>query len=492
LLATAAGRLARVPAIVYTIHGLPFATASGLRRRLLEASERVSCRCAHRVLCVSRSMLLAARTAPLAPPGKLTVLGHGSVGGIDAEERFDPARHAADGRTWRTRHDLVPDAIVVTFIGRLTRDKGVLDLHRAWQIVRRRHPLARLVVVGPLESTEPAIHDAVTQFAADETVRVIGLDWNVAPILAASDVLCLPTYREGFPVTVLEAAAMAVPVVATDVPGCTDAVIDAVTGTLTPPRNPAALAAALEGYIDNPQRRAVHGAAARSRALALFRPEPIHEETTTMYRELVESHRRTLYARRLKRVLDVVVSAAALVLLLPLLALTAAAVALALGTPVLFRQTRPGLNGRLFTLVKFRSMRVPDARVAGDADRLTTFGRLLRASSLDELPELWNVLKGDMSLVGPRPLLVQYLNRYSTEQARRHDVRPGITGFAQVNGRNALNWETKFELDVWYVDHCSFPLDLRILAVTVWHVFARRGIAQAGHATAAEFMGPSQ
>ena len=491
VLATMAARVARVPVIVYTIHGLPFTTASGLRRRLFKACEKMSCRCADRVLCVSQSMLVTAHTERLADPAKLAVLCEGSVGGVDAAERFDPAQYVEQGRAWRERHHLESDAVVVTFIGRLTRDKGLLELYEAWHIVRDRYPHARLVVVGPLESSESQIRHVVDKFAGDETVRVIGLDWDIPPILAASDVLCLPTYREGFPVTVLEAAAMAVPVVATAVPGCTDALVDGVTGALVPPRDPAELAAALGVYIEHPNLRASHGTAARRRVQELFRPEPILDATMALYCELLKV-RPAPYARAFKRVFDVVVSAAALVVLSPVLALTALAVAIALGTPVLFRQTRPGLRGRLFTLIKFRSMRLPGDTTTPDAERLTAFGRVLRATSLDELPELWNVLKGDMSLVGPRPLLVRYLDRYTPEQARRHQVRPGITGLAQVNGRNALSWDAKFELDVWYVDHCSFLLDHKILALTIWQVFARRGITQAGHATAAEFMGPSR
>ena len=178
--------------------------------------------------------------------------------------------------------------------------------------------------------------------------------------------------------------------------------------------------------------------------------------------------------------------------LAPVLAVLALLVRTRLGSPVLFRQARPGRDGRIFAMWKFRTM--TDARDAvgvlrPDAERLTAFGRWLRATSLDELPELWNVIRGDMSLVGPRPLLVEYLPLYSPEQARRHEVRPGITGWAQINGRNALSWEEKFRLDVWYVDHCSFLLDLRILVRTVAKVFVREGIAAAGEATMPRFTG---
>ncbi|MFL5383159.1 MAG: sugar transferase [Longimicrobiaceae bacterium] len=193
-----------------------------------------------------------------------------------------------------------------------------------------------------------------------------------------------------------------------------------------------------------------------------------------------------------KRLLDLAVAAAALALLSPVLAATALAVALFLGRPVLFRQVRPGLGGRPFGLVKFRTMtdaRGPDGALLPDAERMTPFGRWLRRSSLDELPQLWNVLRGDMSLVGPRPLLMQYLPLYSAEQARRHEVRPGITGWAQVRGRNALAWDDRFALDLWYVDHRSLLLDLRILALTVARVVRRDGIAQRGHATVEYFRG---
>ena len=194
----------------------------------------------------------------------------------------------------------------------------------------------------------------------------------------------------------------------------------------------------------------------------------------------------------MKRLFDVVVSACALlVLALPLLVVIWM-VRRKLGSPVFFTQVRPGMHGKPFKMVKFRSMtseRGADGELLPDAVRLTPFGRFLRSTSLDELPELWNVLKGDMSLVGPRPLLMEYLPLYSPEQARRHEVRPGITGWAQVNGRNAISWEDKFKLDVWYVDHCSLWLDIKILWLTVKKVLVREGISAAGEATMGKFTG---
>ncbi|MFT3735706.1 MAG: sugar transferase [Rhodocyclaceae bacterium] len=197
----------------------------------------------------------------------------------------------------------------------------------------------------------------------------------------------------------------------------------------------------------------------------------------------------------MKRFLDVSLALAVLLTLLPVMLLVALLVRHCLGTPVVFRQQRPGLLGKPFMLCKFRSMsdaRDADGRLLPDEERLGAFGRFLRKSSLDELPQLWSVLKGDMSLVGPRPLLMQYLPRYSPRQAKRHEVRPGITGWAQVNGRNALSWEEKFELDVWYVEHRSTWLDLKILWLTARRVLGGSDVSAAGHVTMPEFMGSEE
>ncbi len=194
----------------------------------------------------------------------------------------------------------------------------------------------------------------------------------------------------------------------------------------------------------------------------------------------------------MRRTVDTLLILLALPLLAPVMLLLILQVRLRLGSPVFFCQTRPGLQGRAFNMFKFRTMtdaRDHDGRLLPDAERLTAFGNFLRASSLDELPELWNVLKGDMLLVGPRPLLMEYLPLYSPEQARRHEVRPGITGWAQVNGRNALSWEDKFKLDVWYVDHRSIGLDIKILWLTVRKVLLREGISATGEATMHKFTG---
>jgi lipopolysaccharide/colanic/teichoic acid biosynthesis glycosyltransferase len=203
----------------------------------------------------------------------------------------------------------------------------------------------------------------------------------------------------------------------------------------------------------------------------------------------------TFYRRHGKRLVDLLLTVPGLLLVSPLLLVLALCTRFFLGPPAFYRQRRPGRDGKPFLIFKFRTMldlRGPDGRLLADEQRLTRFGAVVRATSLDELPELINVVRGEMSLVGPRPLLMQYLDRYTPEQARRHEVRPGITGWAQVNGRNLLSWDERFKLDVWYVDHCSIWLDVRILARTAWKVVKGEGIAAQGHVSMPEFMGPDE
>ena len=205
-------------------------------------------------------------------------------------------------------------------------------------------------------------------------------------------------------------------------------------------------------------------------------------------------NKKTFYSEYGKRLFDLALALPALIVLLPVLAGIALLVRVKLGSPVLFRQERPGLGGQPFTIFKFRTMtdvRGADGDLLPDGERLTRFGKFLRAASIDELPELWNVIRGDMSLVGPRPLLMEYLPLYNDFQYRRHEVRPGVTGWAQVMGRNALSWDEKFDMDVWYIDHQSFWLDLKIVGVTVLKTIKREGISQPGQATMEKFTGNS-
>jgi glycosyltransferase involved in cell wall biosynthesis len=288
LLGMIAAWLARTPVRIYHIRGLPLVTATGLRRALLRATEWTSCRLAHRVLAVSHSMRRIAVEEGLCPAEKLHVPLGGSGNGVDARGKFTPrppeVRAAA-----RALHGVPAGALVVGFVGRLMREKGVVELAAAWRELRERDPRLHLLLVGWLE-LEPEVAGAAEALRADPRVHFTGPSSDLPPLYAAMDLVTLPTYREGFPNVALEAAAMALPIVATSVPGCLDAVEDGVTGTLVPPRDAAALARAIAGYADDPALRERHGEAARSRVLARFAREAIWEAIASEYAALLAPH----------------------------------------------------------------------------------------------------------------------------------------------------------------------------------------------------------
>jgi len=496
LLAMIAAALAGIPVRLYTLHGLPLETATGLKRTILSWTERVSCALARRVYAVSGSLRRRAAAAGLCKAEKISVLGAGTVNGVDAEKRFAPARECSYEAAGARREFSIPAEVrVIGFVGRVVRDKGVEDLVEAWKELRDEFPDLHLLLVGPFEPQDPISWEAECLLRHDPRVRVAGHVESMRAMYSLMDVVALPTYREGFPQVPLEAAAMERPVVASCVTGCVDAVVDGETGTLVPPRDPHALAEALRAYLRDPGLRRRHGQAARARVLRDYRPENLWLLTHWEYQEHL-GLTRTQAAKRpaprrpldllIKRTVDVAGALLGLAVLSPLILLISALLLAVQGRPIFFRQRRPGLKARIFGIMKFRTMR-PGTQP--DAQRMTWIGRLLRITSLDEIPQLWNVLVGDMSLVGPRPLLVQYLQHYSARQARRHDVRPGMTGWVQVNGRNSLEWDQKFEMDVWYVDNGSLALDLKILLKTVLRVLARSGINGPGNAAVPVFKG---
>ena len=366
----------------------------------------------------------------------------------------------------------------------------------------------------------------------DSSVIRPGFVQDAAAYYHVCDIVVLPTHREGFPNVLVEAAAAGKPVVSTSATGAVDAVLDGRTGLVVDVGDARALESALARLLEAPDWARALGEAGREWVARSFAPERVWEGLADLYREVLVEARRggparpgssSWRARRpvdrsrgdaadagsegtraatadtpgpayatVKRALDLATATLGLIAVSPLLLLLALAIRLRLGAPVLFRQQRPGRHGRPFTLPKFRTMTDATDAVGEplpDGQRLTPFGRWLRSLSLDELPTLVNVLRGEMSLVGPRPLLMEYLGRYTEEQARRHEVPPGITGWAQVNGRNAIPWSERLAMDVWYVEHRSLRLDAMILARTVSKVLRRDGISAPGEATVARFTG---
>lgn len=292
LLGMVSAWLAHVPVRIYHMHGLPLMTATGSRRRLLRWAERVSCLLAHQVLCVSASLREAAIAEGVCRPDKIAVLHHGSIDGVAAETLFAPARLGDAARTdTRRRLGIPPDAEVLGFVGRIVRDKGVVELVEAWRVLREERQDLHLLVVGPFESQDPLPADVEQRLRTDPRVHLTGVDWNTPPLYAAMDLVVLPTYREGFGVVAIEAAAMELPVVATAVPGCVDAVADGVTGTLVAPRDVAALTGAVRRYLADPALRRRHGRAGRERVLRQFRQEDIREQLHARYLDLLGRRR---------------------------------------------------------------------------------------------------------------------------------------------------------------------------------------------------------
>lgn len=485
LLGMLAARLAGVPVCVYHMRGLLTVTATGVRRHLFRLAEKTSCRLADVVICQSASLRQHAINDGLVRSNKARVLLQGS-NGVDATERFDPA--GVDGAAVRRQLKIPEDAYCVGFVGRMVRDKGIIELTDAWRSLRRSNPVLHLLLVGPLEARNRIPDIVFSALEEDSRVHLVGEIADITPYYAALDLVVLPSHREGFPNVPLEAAAMALPVVTTNAVGCADAALDDKTGTVIDVGDAEALAQAIAAYAADPEMGRRHGRAGRQRVLRDFRPERIRAAMIELYKELgvdrdtyfLQAPGR-LWARAIKRALDIAASAAGLVILAPILALLAGTIRILMGAPVLFRHTRPGLRERPFVLYKFRTMRPPETSdnapwFRTDELRLTQLGRFLRATSLDELPQLWNVLRGDMSLVGPRPLLMEYLPKYSRRQRKRHAVRPGITGLAAIRGRHSMLFSQRLRLDVEYVERWNLRLDLGILARTAASILRRSGV----------------
>ena len=495
LLGGLASVLAGVPKRIYILHGLRLETSAGWMRTLLIGCERLACRCAHIVRCVSPSLMKRVIQLDIVASDKCMVVGKGTSNGIDLKHwRCSPESKviAQQTRKWL---GITAQTLVVGFVGRFTRDKGIVQLYEAFTQLQGAYSNLRLLMVGDFEKGDPVPPGIRARIECDPAVIRTGFTADVAPYLWTMDVLALPTYREGFPGVPLEAQAASIPVITTNATGAIDAILDGVTGIHIPVGDLGALSAALNRLLADPELRTRMGHAGYAWVQQNFQRETIWRCLLVNYRSLLlhTAHRhQSRLSALVKRGFDLLIAALLLILSAPMWLVAAIAIRWSLGAPVFFRQVRPGYRGTPFTLFKFRTMRdarKTDGKQLPDADRITRIGSLLRSMSIDELPQLVNVLYGDMSLVGPRPLLMEYLARYTPEQFHRHEVLPGITGWAQINGRNAIAWEEKFSMDTWYVDHWSLWLDIKILCATVLCVLRREGISNHKCATMPEFMG---
>lgn len=484
LLGGLAAVLAGVPSRVYTLHGLRLETAQGWKRLLLRYTERTSSRLAHQTIAVSQGLLSRAHQLGAIPRTVGTVAGPGSVGGVDAAKFATVARSQPKGDT-------------IGFVGRLTRDKGITELVDAFVTLKASHPNLGLLLVGDFEPGDPVPTRTREIIQSNLSIRRTGFVADATPYYGEIDIVALPSYREGFPLVALEAAAAARPIVAADCTGMRDAVLDGRTGIIVPKGNTGRLVTALDALLTDHERANRMGRLARGRVIREFQPEFIWSEKQQIYSRLLAdaSLRRLPVQGMLKRTFDVIAAGILLLVLSPVFLLVAVAVAIAHGRPVLFRQTRPGFFQQPITVQKFRTMTSECADTGDllpDSQRLTAFGRSLRRWSLDELPQLWSVLRGEMSLVGPRPLLTDYLDRYSTDQNARFFVKPGITGWAQINGRNSISWDERLAMDSWYARNWTLALDLRIFLLTIKIVVTGLGVEAKDTATPPPFLGALQ
>lgn len=497
LLGSVAARAAGVPIRVYALMGLRLETLTGMRRQVSVWLERIACACSDSVLCVSPSLRDRAIAERLARPEKLIVLGPGSSSGVNLARFAASPTTLAQAADVRRRLNIGDGDFVIGFVGRLVRDKGIVELLQAFQKVRETTP-AKLVLVGEREEgTGNTLSAKIrTILESNEDIREVPFMEDPAPIYHLIDVLALPTYREGFPNVVLEAQASGRPVVTTDATGAVDSIVDGSTGWIVPVGNIEELAEALLRIARLPDRGRAMGRAGRARVETLFDQTKVWADRHAYFEGLLRAGTRQRgIMLGVKWVFDRFFALLLLLLLFPALLGAGLFVLLTLGWPVIFRQGRIGREGKTIYVHKFRTMseeRDASGTLLPDAQRLGRVGRMLRALSIDELPQLWDVVRGVLSFVGPRPLLERYRDRYNAEQWRRHNVFPGISGWAQIHGRNAITWEEKFDFDIWYVDHWSFGLDLRILALTLWRTVRREGISYPSDATMPEFQPSSK
>jgi sugar O-acyltransferase (sialic acid O-acetyltransferase NeuD family) len=556
LLVGIAAWLARVPCRVYTLHGLRMETAVGLKRQLLCLTERIAAACSHRIFCLSPSLKDRVVAFNLAPAEKTVLLKGGGFGVDpeqfvptaapleveDLRRRLGiPGGAPVMGFVGRFVKDKGIQQLVEAFdlVGQSHPELRLLMVGDFEEGDRIKSSLRRYIentpaIIRPGFVSDPALYFKLMDVLVLPTHRE-GFG-QVSAEAQASGIPVVTTTATGAIDSVIDGVT-GILVAAGD----SNALASAISRLLDDASLRTAMGRAGRRWMENDFRpQVVWGHRVQLYRDLMGHSDPragwkerrleMHAEVGTapgtnsetgtrdgrhgadvsrggLSREHLNksshsldlAHHRSkqlahadMINRGIKGVLDFSEAVCALVILSPLLLLVALLVRLLLGSPILFRQQRPGFKGKLFTCLKFRTMtnaRNARGELLPDSERLTPLGRFLRSSSIDELPSLINVVRGEMSLVGPRPLLPQYLDRYTSEQARRHEVKPGITGWAQINGRNALNWNQKFALDIWYVDHQSLWLDLRILATTAWRVFKPHGIAQTGHATMPEFVG---
>lgn len=500
LIGMLASRIMGIPVRLHTVSRLP----DWRRGRILEwfyrLGEKITYACATRIYPNSQGLRKIVERE-YGFTNKTSMIASGSSNGIDTRYYRRTPELEKEAFLLRSGYGIRDNDLVICYAGPLIKEKGINELVDAFVLCRERFRSPGkvfLMVIGPMEDHHLADPDLLQFLTDDPGVILAGYQPELRPWLMASDLFVFPSHREGFANVLLQASSLGVPCIVTDIAGSNEVVKANETGLVVRPGDAESLALAIEYLAGNESLRMAFGAAARERIVEYFDNRRIwnalyleYEHHLAIVKELKKGHVPN-YIRFGKPLLDRLVAMLAVILTSPLWLACIVALAVANKGKVFFTQKRPGRDGRLFTLLKFRTM--TDARdtfgqLLPDTARITPVGKFIRKTSLDELPQLVNVLLGDMSIVGPRPLLEEYLPLYSEDQMRRHLVKPGITGWAQVNGRNATTWQERFSQDLWYVKHQSFKLDLKILALTLRKVFRAEGINNRDGVTMERFTG---
>lgn len=500
LIGMVASRIAGVPIRMHTISRVPQEGKKGLKQKLMLLGEKITYSCATNLYPNSRGLkeLLESR---FNIGNKARVVGSGSTNGIDTGLNRRRPELENEAAMLREKYGIAPHDLVFGYIGSVVYEKGIAELVEAFIQCREHLRVPRklfLLVAGPIPDNEPLDSDLLQFLTDDPNVILAGYQQETRPWIIASDIFVFPSHREGFPNIVLQACCLEVPCIVSDIIGNNEIISHHETGLIVPPMNAAALAEAMQYMAEQDNLRREFGHNARELVSAKFDQRLIWSELNLEYERLLSHSRQRgkqtqlFYGRFVKPVFDFVIAALTLAITLPVMLVCMVVLGVVNHGKIFFTQQRPGRYGKLFTMLKFRTMTNQTnsfGELLPDEARLTPVGKFIRKTSLDELPQLINVLLGQMSLVGPRPLLKEYMGLYSEEQHRRHTVKPGITGWAQVNGRNDVSWPRRFDLDVWYVKHQSFRLDLKILWLTLIRVFRAEGITSPTSATMERFGG---
>lgn len=483
ILGRMAARFAQIPIVIYTAHGFYFHdNMPAWKRWPLMAIERVFGQGFTDFLFTqSHEDYETALRERIIDEERASWIGNG----------IDPQRFASSIAPERKDWGLSESDFVIGFVGRFVQEKGIVELLDAVAQLHASYPPVRLLLVGGHVSgdRDQTADDRLLSLLKERNLHsltvVTGFQDDAAPFYKMMDVFVLPSHREGMPRTILEAMASGLPVVASDIRGCREEVVDGQTGLLFPMEDADALAQAIRRLIDEPQLRVAMGAAGQAVANEQYDERLVLDRQMRAFDTLLQDDSGMCddvcgFGGRLKRIVDLAVACLGLILLaIPFLVISLA-IKLDDGGPIFFRQERVGKAGHVFRVWKFRTMVIDATKkglghtVAIDDDRITRVGRILRNLGLDELPQLVNVVLGEMSLVGPRPTLEYQVERYDRFQRRRLEAKPGITSLAVVSGRNALSWEQRIRLDVWYIDHWTMLLDISILFRTLWKVLITR------------------